>query len=138
MLIDRTPDNTAYIGYSAFKRGLRGSRAIHPGMRGLGDIDPLAAALNAQDAATGVNTEGDGQGTSTLDYAALATAANSEVLYITNLVRQASGQTPINPATAAPTVNVGLSAQTQTLVKYGMIAAVGVGLLAMFRKRRTA
>lgn len=52
---------------------------------------------------------------------------NSEMLYLSNLWRQANGQAPLDVKTNAPTVNVGLSPATTKLAGVGF--ALGFAFL---------
>lgn len=63
------------------------------------------------------------------DIATATAAANAEGVFWTNLVRQAQGMPPIDPRTSAPTVNVGLDADTKNLLLMGGIGALALMLL---------
>lgn len=60
-------------------------------------------------------------------------AVNAELLYLTNLWRQARGLPPVDPAHAAPTVNVGLSPEVKNVMLIG--GAVLLAFVLMSRKR---
>lgn len=57
-------------------------------------------------------------------------AFNSQQVFQMNLDRAAAGLAPIPVSLAAPTVNLGLNADTQRLVVYGALAAIGLYLFS--------
>ena len=60
-------------------------------------------------------------------------AANSELLYLTNLWRQAKGLPPVNPATNAPTVNVGLYKEEKNAL---ILSGVGLAILFFISRKK--
>ncbi len=61
-------------------------------------------------------------------------AINAELLYLTNLWRQGRGLPPVDPATNAPTVNVGMSPEVKNAMLLGGAVLLGA-ILLMGRKR---
>jgi len=112
------PDNTYQVGNSYSAKFLRG----------LSEVDPLAQAIEEGNAQTDVAI-GTGAATpiDTTDWVKIGAAVNAEGVFIANLFRQAAGKATL-PANTGPSVNVGLTPQTQKLVVYGG-AALLLGLL---------
>lgn len=98
-----------WTGYSAVDRAR--------GLQGLGDID--VTSMNLDDITNLVR-----QG---------LVVFNSQRVFDMNLERAALGLPPIPVSLAAPTVNVGLNADTQKLVLYGALALGAVMLLGKNR-----
>lgn len=103
MIIEsRRANNTGLLG--PFPGGTPMSQLRAGGLAGLGEAD-------AGTGTTGLN----------LSDPATVTAINSELVFLTNLARQAAGMAPLAPQSSAPSVNVGLTSETQTLLIGGLV-----------------
>lgn len=107
-------DNTTVIrgiGVSTPKTWLK----QHGYMAGLGDATDAFQA----DQQTGMTTA--------------ITAANMELVFLANYFRQLQGKAPLDPRYTSPSVNVGLSPDTQQFLLYGGLALFA---FAMVSKRK--
>lgn len=107
-----------------YNSGMQGLRRVR-GLRGLGD--------------TAIGTDETATDFSWLNQVPswikdIQVAVNTQKLLDLNLQRAAQGLPPITSAAIAPTLNLGMSPETQQLVMYGGIALLAVLLLSKRKK----